>query len=723
MSSAIMVDVVAGGAGPAPATEAPGTGAAPGAGAGASEAKAKGVQFGRVLARAVGARALAGRGVAGSECGRAGEAEVKGEAGGEAEPVGAMAGDAPRATGAAMAGVSPVAGAAMAGAAMAGVSPVAGAAMAGASMAGVSPVAGAAMAGASMAGASPVAGAAMAGASMAGASPVAGASMAGASMAGASMAGASMAGASPVVAVTRAGPGAAGVAPDGAAREGGVPGPAAFEVPARSAATGRGPVGASGPGTPDGSGESGPAGGSREPGVWRSGSGEAASAGVAPGAVVGAGGPTGLDGRGKAARAGPEGLAVLERVEGPESPARLEGGEAKVPRVAGGGNGAASAAAATPRAAVSASRPTAVPGPEPNVPGAAGAVPVNPGTFVAGVGQVLRPQGPVVDGVKAGAVVAPEAGALESHPAPDVTGGVAVTTGTGSAVAAAGAGEAAVADGRGTSERQGIREARAASGEPKRHEPHVHELDGLRKVAPDVVGPVRKELGAAPASRADGRAAAEVPAMEVPPGLKPAARPAAAMSGSGTAPSEAVAEVAAPDMGRAAARPSEGARAGGGPEGAPGSIAERVTDYAVRFARLSGSRDGNSTEVRMYLEPPSLGELRVRLTASGGVVHAELVVRDRAAQAVVESGLPQLREALAGHGVRAGSLTVSVDAGGTGGTGGGAGFGGNAEAPWRPAYQDGVRAAQRGWAPSSRPAGGAPARRPLPPWSSFEYIA
>ena len=661
MSSAIVVDVVAGGAGPAPATEAPGAGAEPGAGA--SEAKAKGVQFGRVLARAVGARARAGRGVAGSECGRAGgsagEAEVKGEAGGEAEPVGAMAGDAPRATGAA------------------------------------------------------VAGAAMAGASMAGASPVAGASMAGASMAGAS----------PVVAVTGAGPGAAGVAPDGAAREGGVPGPAAFEVPARGVATGRGPVGASGPGTPDGPGESGPAGGLREPGVWRSGSGEAASAGVAPVAVVGAGGPTGLDGRGKAARTGPEGLAVLERVEGPESPARLEGGEAKVPRVAGGGNGAASAAAATPRAAVTASRPAAVPGPEPSVPGAAGAVPVNPGTFVGGVGQVLRPQGPVVDGVKAGAVVAPEAGALESHPAPDVTGGVAVKTGTGSAVAAAGAGEAAVADGRGTSERQGIREARAASGEPKRHEPHGHELDGLRKVAPDVVGPVRKELGAAPASRADGRAAAEVPAREVPPGLKPAARPAAAMSGSGTAPSEAVAEVAAPDMGRAAARPSEGARAGGGPEGAPGSIAERVTDYAVRFARLSGSRDGNSTEVRMHLEPPSLGELRVRLTASGGVVHAELVVRDRAAQAVVESGLPQLREALAGHGVRAGSLTVSVDAGGTGGTGGGAGFGGNAEAPWRSAYQDGVRAAQRGWAPSSRPVSGAPARRPLPPWSSFEYIA
>ena len=83
-----------------------------------------------------------------------------------------------------------------------------------------------------------------------------------------------------------------------------------------------------------------------------------------------------------------------------------------------------------------------------------------------------------------------------------------------------------------------------------------------------------------------------------------------------------------------------------------------VVGQVVRGARfLLGN---GVSEVRVRLEPPELGTVRIRLVSGGSGLSGEISVSNREVRGVVESNLHALRSALSEHGLNPGQLTVSV---------------------------------------------------------------
>jgi flagellar hook-length control protein FliK len=97
---------------------------------------------------------------------------------------------------------------------------------------------------------------------------------------------------------------------------------------------------------------------------------------------------------------------------------------------------------------------------------------------------------------------------------------------------------------------------------------------------------------------------------------------------------------------------------------------ERI-QRAVRVAASGG------VEVRVRLEPESLGEVRVAVRWDGGAVSARLEVGSPAAREALESHLPALRKSLQEQGIPIQQMDVGIrrDLGG----------GGREREPWRPA--------------------------------------
>ncbi len=158
----------------------------------------------------------------------------------------------------------------------------------------------------------------------------------------------------------------------------------------------------------------------------------------------------------------------------------------------------------------------------------------------------------------------------------------------------------------------------------------------------------------------------------VPPPPPPAAAPAlsseAAPALAATPPVQAVVEL----VQRPAPSRSDLPAAGGsrGTEGRPASpralsaasnpeeradLVERI----VRAARLTQSR--GAARIKIALNPPHLGELKVDLSIRQRVLHGTLQAEHAAARELLVAHLGQLRDALEGQGLRVGDLQVQVD--------------------------------------------------------------
>ena len=85
---------------------------------------------------------------------------------------------------------------------------------------------------------------------------------------------------------------------------------------------------------------------------------------------------------------------------------------------------------------------------------------------------------------------------------------------------------------------------------------------------------------------------------------------------------------------------------------------EEVVNQVVRGARFLLKND--VTEVRIRLEPPELGTVRIRLVAGEKTLSGEIAVSNQEVKGIVESQLQQLRSSLTDQGLEVGRIDVSV---------------------------------------------------------------
>jgi flagellar hook-length control protein FliK len=96
-------------------------------------------------------------------------------------------------------------------------------------------------------------------------------------------------------------------------------------------------------------------------------------------------------------------------------------------------------------------------------------------------------------------------------------------------------------------------------------------------------------------------------------------------------------------------------------------VAAQLQDAFVSQARVI--ERGGRHEFQLRLDPPELGEVKVRVLAMGDKVEARLVVSDDAVRKLIESQLPDLRQRLEQAGVAVPKFDVTTD-GGRANTGG-----------------------------------------------------
>jgi flagellar hook-length control protein FliK len=94
------------------------------------------------------------------------------------------------------------------------------------------------------------------------------------------------------------------------------------------------------------------------------------------------------------------------------------------------------------------------------------------------------------------------------------------------------------------------------------------------------------------------------------------------------------------------------------PANATPTVAAQLTDGIVTHARVA-ERDG-AVEFQIRLDPPELGPVKVKITAVGDRLTAEVVVSNDAIRQMVESQLPDLRQRLEQAGVNLPTLDVST---------------------------------------------------------------
>jgi hypothetical protein len=99
----------------------------------------------------------------------------------------------------------------------------------------------------------------------------------------------------------------------------------------------------------------------------------------------------------------------------------------------------------------------------------------------------------------------------------------------------------------------------------------------------------------------------------------------------------------------------------------PTPVAALLGDAIVSQARVI-ERAGRH-EFQLRLDPPELGEVKVRVLAMGDKIEARLVVSDDAVRRLIESQLPELRQRLEQAGVSVPKFDVTTD-GGRANTGG-----------------------------------------------------
>ncbi len=76
--------------------------------------------------------------------------------------------------------------------------------------------------------------------------------------------------------------------------------------------------------------------------------------------------------------------------------------------------------------------------------------------------------------------------------------------------------------------------------------------------------------------------------------------------------------------------------------------------------KISLRSHGNQNEIKVRLEPPSLGTVRMNVTTSGDAVKTVIMTDNNTVKQIIESNLAQLRDSLNGNGLKVESFTVLV---------------------------------------------------------------
>ena len=87
-------------------------------------------------------------------------------------------------------------------------------------------------------------------------------------------------------------------------------------------------------------------------------------------------------------------------------------------------------------------------------------------------------------------------------------------------------------------------------------------------------------------------------------------------------------------------------------------IESRVIDQIIN--RLSIRSNGSQSEVKIQLDPPSLGRVRMNIITSGDGVRTLIVAENQAVKQVIESNLSQLRDSMLSQGLKLDGFSVFV---------------------------------------------------------------
>jgi flagellar hook-length control protein FliK len=87
-------------------------------------------------------------------------------------------------------------------------------------------------------------------------------------------------------------------------------------------------------------------------------------------------------------------------------------------------------------------------------------------------------------------------------------------------------------------------------------------------------------------------------------------------------------------------------------------IESRVIDQIIN--RLSIRSNGSQSEVKIQLDPPSLGKVRMNIITSGDGVRTVIVAENQAVKQVIESNLSQLRDSMLSQGLKLDGFSVLV---------------------------------------------------------------
>ena len=87
-------------------------------------------------------------------------------------------------------------------------------------------------------------------------------------------------------------------------------------------------------------------------------------------------------------------------------------------------------------------------------------------------------------------------------------------------------------------------------------------------------------------------------------------------------------------------------------------IETRVIDQIIN--RLSIRSNGSQSEVKIQLDPPSLGKVRMNIITSGDGVRTVILAENQAVKQVIESNLSQLRDSMLSQGLKLDGFSVLV---------------------------------------------------------------
>ncbi|GJL78760.1 MAG: hypothetical protein NPINA01_17490 [Nitrospinaceae bacterium] len=108
-----------------------------------------------------------------------------------------------------------------------------------------------------------------------------------------------------------------------------------------------------------------------------------------------------------------------------------------------------------------------------------------------------------------------------------------------------------------------------------------------------------------------------------------------------------------------AARASDGAK----PVSAETLSARGTTEAKVLHQiinKFSLRTHGSQSEIKIKLDPPSLGTVRMNVSTSGDAVRTVVIAESHAVKQIIENNLTQLRDSMSGQGLKVDSFTVLV---------------------------------------------------------------